>query len=482
MVKRYGLCFLAILLISGFFYPVTAQNLSDSFWINPAYRGLVDPEDLNFPSHSTRSSRQYTCISYDCLVDYLRQNYQSRNDHLQITIQWNFQANDAEGIVLQAMEDARTGNDYLKYSIVGKSWQPIYLSSGNATYSLGFTYVATYSQEEQVNQRVDEILETIITSGMNDEEKEKAIHDWIANHVEYDYSKEERSAYSALFLGKTVCQGYSLLMYKMLEESGVPARIVNSEAMDHAWNMVYLCGNWYHVDVTWADQKTFIYYGFYNLSDAEMERGDDPHFGWRDDVPDAPVAPISYVEGVCEGGIGKLIWATSKSEAVSLALAQGKSILLMAGRPTCPNCQYMKETVCESNDPPIRDAILNGFIPWFCDVDESTEWYPYASGLGSFTLPLICRIDPANPDQYLDRTTSIQQASDFYERLRSGAFEKGDVNHRDGVNLEDAVLALQAAVGVSSGDVFTDADVNGDDRIGIIDAIYVLQKVARLRQ
>jgi hypothetical protein len=29
--------------------------------------------------------------------------------------------------------------------------------------------------------------------------------------------------------------------------------------------------------------------------------------------------------------------------------------------------------------------------------------------------------------------------------------------------------------------VFTDADVNDDTRIGIIDAVYILQKVARLR-
>jgi hypothetical protein len=481
VIGKYGICFFAVLLIAGLAFPAMAQNLPDSFWINPAYRGLVDPEDLNFPSHSTRSSRQYTCTSYDCLVDYLRQNYQARSDRLQITIQWNFQVNDAEGIVLQAMEDARAGNDYIKYSIVGKSWQPIYLSNGNATYSLGFTYVATYSQEEQVSQRVNEILEAIIVSGMNDEEKEKVIHDWIANHVEYDYTYEERSAYSALFLGKTVCQGYSLLMHKMLEESGVPARIVNSEAMNHAWNMVYLCGDWYHVDVTWADQKTFIYYGFYNLSDVEMGQGDYPHFGWRDDVPDAPVAPITYVEGVCDDFVEELTWVASKSEAMSLALAQGKQVLLMAGSPSCSNCQYMKGTVCESNNPPIHDEILEGYIPWFSDWYESEDYYSYTSGLSYVTFPMICRIDPANPDEFIDRTTGVQQVDDFYDRLRSIGLQKGDVNRLEGIDLQDAILALQTVAGISPGDVFADADVNGDTRIGIIDAVYILQKTASLR-
>jgi len=116
-----------------------------------------------------------------------------------------------------------------------------------------------------------------------------------------------------------------------------------------------------------------------------------------------------------------LQWQDSKSNAMAMALSQGKRVLLMAGRHTCGNCNYMQNVVCESVSPPIKNFIQAKFVPWFCVVDTSTEWYPYASGLGSFTTPLICCIDPHQPDVYLDRTTGIQAPQTFYTRLLSQA-------------------------------------------------------------
>ena len=112
-----------------------------------------------------------------------------------------------------------------------------------------------------------------------------------------------------------------------------------------------------------------------------------------------------------------LVWQNSKADAVSLAKAQGKKILLLAGRESCGNCQYMKNTVCESETPAIRSLIEQYFILWFCPIDTSKEWYGYASGLGSFSLPMICVIDPNDSGRYLDRTTGIQDSPVFYSRL-----------------------------------------------------------------
>lgn len=79
----------------------------------------------------------------------------------------------------------------------------------------------------------------------------------------------------------------------------------------------------------------------------------------------------------------------------------------------------MKFTVCEQTSPPIKSLIEQDYIPWYSNVDNSTEWYTYASGLGSFTLPLICIIDPNDSNNYLNRTTGVQNANDFYARLLS---------------------------------------------------------------
>lgn len=111
-----------------------------------------------------------------------------------------------------------------------------------------------------------------------------------------------------------------------------------------------------------------------------------------------------------------LVWETNRLEAVEAARNSGKLILLLAGRDTCGNCSYMKDTVCEAAT--VRQVIDANYVCWFCPVDTSTEWYSYASGLGSFTLPLMCVIEPGAPTGYLDRTTATQSLSVFEGRLR----------------------------------------------------------------
>jgi hypothetical protein len=138
----------------------------------------------------------------------------------------------------------------------------------------------------------------------------------------------------------------------------------------------------------------------------------------------------------------------------------------------------MRFTVCESTSPPIKDLIQEHYIPWYCDVDTSTEWYTYASGLGSFTLPLIAVIDPVSPDTYLNRTTAIQSAADFYTRLWIPA--AGDVDHSGAVTLVDVILTLQVITNTTTSvPVYADGDINSDQRLGLAEAVYVLNHLAQ---
>lgn len=59
----------------------------------------------------------------------------------------------------------------------------------------------------------------------------------------------------------------------------------------------------------------------------------------------------------------------------------------------------------------------------------------------------------------------------------------GDVDGNDSVSLADAILSLQAITGhlPAEARVYNDADANGDGRIGIPEAIHVLQEVSGLR-
>jgi hypothetical protein len=153
-----------------------------------------------------------------------------------------------------------------------------------------------------------------------------------------------------------------------------------------------------------------------------------------------------------------LVWQTSKVTAVFMAKAQGKHILLLGGRATCGNCQYMKGEVCESTSPPIKDLIEQSFIPWYCDVDSSDEYLEYTYGLGSFYLPLICIIDPNDSHNYLDRTTGVQDIQVFYLRLLE--YSDGDADSDGMPDAWEIEYGLDPLVNDASGDADGDGFTN----------------------
>lgn len=93
-------------------------------------------------------------------------------------------------------------------------------------------------------------------------ELEKAVlaHDYITQHVAYNHEGVAggtcvRKDFTALGAsrGVCVCQGYSLYYMDILEELEVPCSIVTSRVMQHAWNIIGINDNNYHVDCTYDD-------------------------------------------------------------------------------------------------------------------------------------------------------------------------------------------------------------------------------------
>ncbi len=115
-----------------------------------------------------------------------------------------------------------------------------------------------------------------------------------------------------------------------------------------------------------------------------------------------------------------LVWQASKAEAISLAKAQGKKILLVAEGNTAT---YTRNTLCETDSPKIKCLIEQNFIPWFYDIDSGNDWWAYTDGLtnaqGSVSLPVICCIDPNDSDNYLGNTAGNKSADEFYSWLRT---------------------------------------------------------------
>ena len=119
-----------------------------------------------------------------------------------------------------------------------------------------------------------------------------------------------------------------------------------------------------------------------------------------------------------------LTWVTTKDAAVEKALSEGKYILLFAGQTGCTNCIIMM-AMC--NYPPIKQVLLENYVTWYCNVNESTEHYTYVTpyltcsgGSCNFTTPVICRIDPRDPDVSIDGGSGTTDSTTFYNFLVNG--------------------------------------------------------------
>lgn len=182
-----------------------------------------------------------------------------------------------KSIVQANIDGILKADDYLQTSTMSYKWS--YKGYHNdATINFQFSFHATREQEDYVDSEVSEILKDIIKVGMNDYQKEKAIHDYIVANLAYDTTLKNYSSYEGLKNGQTVCTGYAQLAYKMLNESGIEAKIVVGVANgeDHVWNLVKLDNIWYHLDCTWDDPipnvKGRILYNYFNLNDKEISQ------------------------------------------------------------------------------------------------------------------------------------------------------------------------------------------------------------------
>ena len=129
-------------------------------------------------------------------------------------------------------------------------------------YKIGITINRAYTQDEinEINNKVDKILNENVNNNMPPKEKIRDIHDYIINHTEYDKLKYENknddtyksnTAYGVLIEGYGTCNGYADAMEIFLDKMNIINYKISNE--EHIWNLVYLDGKWYHLDLTWDD-------------------------------------------------------------------------------------------------------------------------------------------------------------------------------------------------------------------------------------
>ena len=175
------------------------------------------------------------------------------------------------------------------------------------------------SDADNLEHAIDEAL-AVIKPGMTDLDKALALHDYLVLHIAYAYKDYINGSlggnvyniYGALQEGKAVCQGYAYAYYILLNNVNIENRMVVSNNMNHAWNMLKIDGKWYHVDVTWDDPVWDIlgrvWHEYFMLSDAAIKEKE--HYDWSsyDPEQETPVADSDKYKDYFWGNVNAAMW------------------------------------------------------------------------------------------------------------------------------------------------------------------------------
>ena len=148
------------------------------------------------------------------------------------------------------------------------------------------TLLPEYRFDKEISCQVLDTIEQkyksfiLKTLNLNDEEKEKAIHDLLVRLVKYKdvdapYSHE---APGALLYNIGVCEGMAKAFKFLSDRVGLKSLVVvgtsnaHGNPNGHAWNIVWLDQACYHIDVTFDSTISdgCPRYDYFNLSDEEI--------------------------------------------------------------------------------------------------------------------------------------------------------------------------------------------------------------------
>lgn len=125
--------------------------------------------------------------------------------------------------------------------------------NGNSRSVTGYITVFEVTRE-YVDSIADEVLRGIITGGMTNRDKCRAIYKWIRSNILYTSSggKESvtRGAYNGFRLKKGDCYTFYSTAEVLLTRAGLENQRITrvGGATNHYWNLVYIDDAWYHFD------------------------------------------------------------------------------------------------------------------------------------------------------------------------------------------------------------------------------------------
>lgn len=148
-----------------------------------------------------------------------------------------------------------------------------------------FNYSCSYrewrNRKNEISLKTNEIVNYAKLGGIEDWRKAYEAVRYCVKHWRYgkcDFSSGlEYTTYGAIVNNTAVCMGIALAVCTIFKELGIPCRYVRGirNGEGHAWNMVFIRGGWFYIDVTDAicRKDPLFHWGMVQLQDREVCEG-----------------------------------------------------------------------------------------------------------------------------------------------------------------------------------------------------------------
>ena len=307
--ERIGLWLLSSAILTTFTVPVYAaeakQDMTTETFevvseviINPLYQDVLDEAAIarELEERASRNagiaaySTEKVCSTVEEAEDYLRAQMVDRAESVTVVVPCEYDANNYQFVFRELSREIFYGAMEYSNSCSGqegdalaRGWAGVQFSGEYGSHNLSITFALSYyttrEQEEELTAAVNNALDEMQLEGLSEYEKVLKIHDYICDHVDYDYENLEDdtytlkySAYAAIINGTAVCQGYAVLFYRMCKDVGLSVRYISGKGNggNHGWNIVRIGSVYYNVDCTWDGQDSTLRHTWFLKSEEDF--------------------------------------------------------------------------------------------------------------------------------------------------------------------------------------------------------------------
>ena len=360
----------------------TFYYINDDWIYDIIGREYIIVDDIDFIDHSQYQANTNSNITteekekaaYDLILKGLKEKVglKNTNDYIDIS-----------QIGLTDKDSSLLANIYKK--VLDDHPELFYAKSGYSCQSLdGMIYRFNPMYYNIAPEDIDRMMKELETEinialaqieGVTDPvEKAFILHDYLVIHCGYnwetatnqknddDFSDTKWNAYGALVKKDAVCQGYSLAYKALMDRAGIECKIISKEGV-HAWNIIKIGENWYHVDVTWddpvPDRKGYCRHKYFLLSDKTIKTAEMQHPDWDTESP------------ACNDDKYESGWAFNDIE---YPFYRKDDIFYYVKRS-----DYYNATICYGKLSETGTAIANISIPWGTGVVWANDYLYYVN-------------------------------------------------------------------------------------------------------